>query len=224
MRTIKNSKKERHISYQIVAKNDLSGQASPSNPVIRVAPVGQETIGTSEMARDISETCTLTPADVKAVLEALGDYMQKTLLSGNRLRVDNVGTFGVSLACSYTNSEGKRCEHRLSENINGANDVYVKSIVFTPDASLRKAMKEAVFVNSGLTPFQAPSDADVEEKLTEWFSSHSSIHSGEVEALFSCSRRYALDLLNSLVDEGRLSAEGSRNTRYYRPVGDNFRR
>ncbi|MBR5964312.1 MAG: HU family DNA-binding protein [Bacteroidaceae bacterium] len=224
MRTIKNSKKERHISYQIVAKNDLSGQASPSNPVVRVAPVGQDTIGTSEMARDISETCTLTPADVKAVLEALGDYMRKTLLSGNRLRVDNVGTFGVSLACSYTNSEGERCEHKQSDNISGANDVYVKNIVFAPDASLKKAMKEAVFVNSGLTPFQAPSDAEVEERLTEWFGSHSSILTGEVEALFGCSCRFARNLLNSLVDEGRLSAEGSRNTRYYRPVGDNFQR
>lgn len=223
MRELENSKEEGKISYQIMVKNDLSGQASPSAPVIRVAPVGQETIGTSTMARDISRVCTLTPADVTAVLAALSDYMKKTLLNGNRLKMDNIGTFNISLACSWKDRNGKRREHTIDDNITSGGKVKVNNIVFTPDPELKKeVVSKAVCISSGLYPYKAPTEEEIETKLTEWFGPHFSITRKDVEWLFGCSRRYAHNLMTRLVGEGRLSAEGSRVTRYYKPVPPNF--
>lgn len=223
MRKLKNSKEEGKISYQIVVKNDLTGQASPSNPVIRVAPVGQETVDTSKMVKEISASCTLTPADVTAVLVALGDYIKETLLNGNRLQVDNIGTFNISLACSWKDRNGRRREHTLDDNITSGNKVRVNNIVFTPDPELKKdVVSQAVCISSGLYPYQQPTEQVVEKKLTEWFGPHFSITRKQAEWLFGCSKRYAQNLLARLVREGRLTAEGIRNMRYYKPVPPNF--
>ena len=223
MRKLENSKEEGKISYQIVVKNDLSGQASPSNPVIRVAPVGQETVDTSQMVREISASCTLTPADVTGVLAALGDYLRKTLLNGNRLQIDNIGTFNISLACSWKDRNGMRHEHTLDDNITSGDKVRVNNIVFTPDPDLKKdIVSKAVCISSGIYPYQQPTVQDVETKLTEWFGPHFSITRKQAEGLFGCSKRYAQNLLARLVRQGRLSAEGIRNMRYYKPVPPNF--
>ena len=223
MRTLENSKEEGKISYQVVVKNDLSGTASPSNPVIRVAPVGQETVNTSKMAKEISAVCTLTPADVMAVLAALSDYLKKTLLSGNRLEVDNIGTFNISLACSWKDCSGKTHEHTTQDNISNGDKVRVNNIVFTPAPALKEeVVNNAVCISSGLYPYEAPTAEVIETKLTEWFVTHFSITRKDTEWLFGCSRRYAHNLLTRLVSEGRLSAEGSRNMRYYKPVEGSF--
>jgi|GEM_PF-999888 len=223
MRRLKNDKEEGKISYQVVVKKDLSGQASASNPVIRVAPVGQETVTPEKMNEEISEACTLTPSDIDAAMIALGDYLKETLLNGNRLKVKNIGTFNVSLSCSWKDRSGKRREHTKEDVITSGGKVKVKNIVFTPDPALKAYIqKNAVCISSGLYPYESPTDEDVERKLTEWFGPHFSITRKEVEWLFGCSRRYAYNLLSRLVGEGRLTAEGSRNMRYYKPVYPHF--
>ena len=187
------------------------------------APSYTEDVNLRKLAEDISKNCTLTPADVKAVLTALSDYLRKTLLNGNRLKMDDLGTFNISLACSWKDRSGKRREHTTDDNITSGGKVRVNNIVFTPDPKLKKeVVNKAVCISSGLYPFQAPTDEDIKTKLTEWFGPHFSITRKEVEWLFSCSRRYAHNLLARLVNEGRLTAEGSRNTRYYKPVPPNF--
>lgn len=218
MRKTKKEKESGSIAYQIITKKDLTGQATESNPVIRVAPVHQETVSTSTMSDEAAFGTTLTPTDIAAVLTSLGDYIARTLKNGNRLKVDHVGTFNVSLTCSWTDDEGKMHEHTLEDNITSGDKVRVKNIVFTPDAELLKEVRKAVCVSSGMKPYQGPTDEAIEAKFTEWFGTHPSITRKEVEWLFGCSRRYALNILKRLVDEGRLSAEGSVHTRYYKPV------
>lgn len=60
-------------------------------------PVAGQPIGVDEIARQINEMCTVTPADVAAVLQALQDVIARNLKQGNSVRLGKVGSFWVKI-------------------------------------------------------------------------------------------------------------------------------
>lgn len=60
-------------------------------------PVAGQPIGVDEIARQINEMCTVTPADVAAVLQALQDVIARNLKQGNSVRLGKVGSFWVKM-------------------------------------------------------------------------------------------------------------------------------
>ena len=204
------TKKSGTITYQLHVRNDLQGKSTKKNPTMAVSIVNSEIITTEQLAKDINRACSITEADVAAVLQALGQRIGDALLDGNRVEIDHIGTFSLALTC-----KNKRKEDHITSK-----DIEVSRIVFSPSAELQHTMRGAVIVSGGPTGNKQLSDAVIEKRLAEFFSTHHSIQRSEFEHVCECSRYAALAKLKALVKAGKLEVIGKQNTRAYIPVGE----
>ena len=86
------TKKSGTIAYQLHVRNDLQGKATAKNPTMAVSVVNSEVITTEQLSKDINRACSITEADVAAVLQAVGQRIGDALLDGNRVEIDHIGT------------------------------------------------------------------------------------------------------------------------------------
>lgn len=87
----------------------------------------------NDLAEDIAESTTVTKADCLAVLAAMRPKIKKALLNGQRVVLDELGSFVISLQGKCYNAETMQDEDFLPSD-------YIKShrIVFRPEAKLKK--------------------------------------------------------------------------------------
>ena len=208
------TKKSGTIAYQLHVRNDLQGKSTKKNPTMAVSIVNSEVITTEQLSKDINRACSVTEADVAAVLQALGQRIGDALLDGNRVEIDHVGTFSLALTC-----KNKRKEDHITSK-----DIEVSRIVFSPCAKLQHTLRGAVIVSGGPTGNKQLSDAVIEKRLTEFFVTHHSIQRSEFEHVCECSRYAALAKLKALVKAGKLAVTGKLNTRAYVPKDGAFGR
>jgi predicted histone-like DNA-binding protein len=206
------TKKSGTIAYQLHVRNDLQGKATEENPTMAVSVVNSKVITTADLAKDINRACSITEADVVAVLQAVGQRISDTLLDGNRVEIDHIGTFRLSLTC-----KNKRKEDHITSK-----DIEVSRIVFSPCAELQHTMRGAVIVSGGPTGTKQLTDAVIEKRLAEFFATHQSIQRSEFERVCECSRYAALAKLKALVKAGKLQVIGKQNTRAYIPMEGEF--
>lgn len=206
------TKKSGTIAYQLHVRNDLQGKATKKNPTMAVSIVSSEVITTADLAKDINRACSITEADVAAVLQAVGQRISDALLDGNRVEIDHIGTFSLSLTC-----KNKRREEHITSK-----DIEVKRIVFSPCAELQHTLRGAVIVSGGPTGNKQLTDAVIEKRLTEFFTTHHSIQRSEFEHVCECSRYAALAKIKELVKAGKLEVIGKQNTRAYVPKDGAF--
>lgn len=91
-----------------------------------------------EMARWISKRCTVNPADVVAVLYALGDELQHRLPDGEKVSLPGLGDFSISIR-SGDIDPGKRIKLK---------DLKGVKVVFDPDPKLKRSLRNLTFVPS----------------------------------------------------------------------------
>ena len=206
------TKKSGTIAYQLHVRNDLQGKATKKNPTMAVSIVNSEVITTEQLSKDINRACSITEADVAAVLQAVGQRIGEALLDGNRVEIDHIGTFSLALTC-----KNKRKEDHITSK-----DIEVSRIVFSPCAELQHAMRGAVIVSGGPTGNKQLTDAVIEKRLTEFFATHHSIQRSEFERVCVCSRYAALAKIKELVKAGKLQVIGKQNTRAYQPMPGAF--
>ena len=206
------TKKSGTIAYQLHVRNDLQGKATKKNPTMAVSIVNSEVITTEQLSKDINRACSITEADVAAVLQAVGQRIGEALLDGNRVEIDHIGTFSLALTC-----KNKRKEDHITSK-----DIEVSRIVFSPCAELQHTMHGAVIVSGGPTRNKQLTDAVIEKRLTEFFATHRSIQRSEFEHVCECSRYAALAKLKALVKAGKLEVIGKQNTRAYQPMPGAF--
>ena len=98
------------------------------------AEYGEE-IDVNALAKEISKSCTLTPADIVAVIESFLDKMPQFLKSSNRIRLNKFGIFKLSFS-----SEG----HEKAEDVS-SNDIKNLRVLFTPSAELKKELSDVSY-------------------------------------------------------------------------------
>ena len=98
------------------------------------AEYGEE-IDVSKLAKDISKSCTLTPADIVAVIESFLDKMPQYLKNSNRIRLNKFGIFKLSFS-----SNG----HEKKEDVSSA-DITNLRVLFTPSAELKKELSDVSY-------------------------------------------------------------------------------
>ena len=95
--------------------------------------VSSNRVSTNELAKEIQSECSLTIADVKAVLIALGGKLAKHLGKGSKVYLEGIGYFQVNLHCK----EEVRTPHAIrSENVE------FKSVSYRADNELKKHLRE----------------------------------------------------------------------------------
>ena len=80
-----------------------------------------------ELAQEVSDMCTLTAHDIKAVISALEERVYKALRNGQSVRFGDLGSFHPTISSSGTATE----EEFSKENIRGI------KVRFTPSSKLR---------------------------------------------------------------------------------------
>lgn len=199
------TKKSGTIAYQLYERNDLTGKSTKKNPTMGVSVVSSRVVTTKEMADDINHASSATQSDVAAVLQAVGQRIAEALLDGNRIEIDHVGTFSLTLTCG-----NKRKEDYITSK-----DISVSRISFTPCAELWHAMRGAQIVSGGPTGNKHLTDATIEKRLEEYFATNDSLSRSTFERICECSRHTALTKLKELVKAGKLIAIGPKNQRQY---------
>ena len=82
------------MSYVVRPKLDKSKEKSKT--LYYAVPVTSGQVTGDMLAHEISERCSLTPADVVASISALSDVMQDHLRIGNTVYLEGIGLFSLS--------------------------------------------------------------------------------------------------------------------------------
>lgn len=98
-------------------------------------PVAGQPIGVNEIARQINEMCTVTPADVAAVLQALQDVIARNLKQGNSVRLGKVGSFWVKM-----NATAETAPEDVS-----AKNIKEVGVKFRANAELKQMLNDVSF-------------------------------------------------------------------------------
>lgn len=95
-------------------------------------PAAGQVVGVDEIARQFNDMCTVSPADVVAVLQALQDVVGRCLAQGNSVRLGKMGSFWVKM-----NATAEETPEAVT-----ANNVKEIGVKFRANAELKKFLNE----------------------------------------------------------------------------------
>ena len=104
---------------------------SMKRPRFHARIVSSGTIDTDDLAKRIHGRCTVTPADVAAVLISLSEVTAEYLREGKRVHIDGLGYLQVTLQCPAVQST-----HEIR-----AESIRFKSVAFRPEVELKDSLK-----------------------------------------------------------------------------------
>lgn len=120
------------MKYRIVKRiNPLNNTESK----YYAAPQYMEELTVLDLAKDISDACTLNVTDVEAVLTSLVRKLPLYLKSGFKIQLGNFGRVKLSFS-----SKG----YENPENVD-ASSITSKRILFTPSSELKNEIEKASF-------------------------------------------------------------------------------
>lgn len=165
----------------------------------RVVPYG--TVDTNKLAQRIHSRCTVTPADVKAVLSSLSDVVIEELKDGNRIHIEGLGYLQITLECPPIQS---------TKEIR-AESIRFKSVAFRSEAELRKRLRIARFEraprknhSSGLV-----AGGRLDALLAGYFATHDRITRIGFQTLCGFTRTTANRRLKELRETGKIDCLGA---------------
>ena len=107
------------LKYTLISrKNPITKEYLYHATLLPVVP-----IRLSELAQEVSDACTLTTHDIKAVISALEERIYKALRNGQSVRLGDLGSFHPTLSSSGTPTE----EEFSAENLRGVKVRFVCS-------------------------------------------------------------------------------------------------
>lgn len=102
------------------------------------APQYAEELTVSDLAEDISDSCTLNVTDVEAVLTSLVRKLPMYLKNGFKIQLGNFGRVKLSFS-----SKGAAKEVEVDSSL-----ITAKRILFTPSAELKSEIEKASFTKA----------------------------------------------------------------------------
>ena len=172
--------------------------------------VSGDRISTDELAEEIQNECSLTKADVKAVLIALGDKLAKHLGEGNKVYLEGIGYFQVNLKCK----EEVRSTHAIrSENVE------FKSVSYRANNELKKRLRNQKIQRSLKKVHSITmTEEEIDQALTEYFKTHETLTRHQFQTLCSQLKSTAHRILLKLVKDGKLRNVGTSHSPVYMPA------
>jgi predicted histone-like DNA-binding protein len=171
--------------------------------------VTSETVDLETMAENLQHRSTVTTGDVKAVVTLLCQEMVNQLSSGNRVHIDGLGFFHLTLTCPPVRTPNEK----------RAESVKVKSVAFRPDIQFKEEIKSLKVKRvEEKNHSKDYSDAEIEERLAAYFLTHPYIKSREFQALCGLTSSTATRRLRNLVASGKLKTTGHPKFPLYEPA------
>ncbi len=200
------------IEYDFYENPGKSSEFQKSKYHVRIC--NRQTVDTDNIVKAISKQCTLTPADIHAVIVAFQDEIAFQLQQGKIVHLDGLCQFDISLKSRLDESSGKE---------NGPN-IVLKSVNINPDKKLTERVRENLYhrVKSRGKHSDPISEIEIIGVLTEHFKKKSTITRAEFQNQCSITKYMACIHINRLLSEGKLKNIGYRRHPIYTAVPGNF--
>ena len=141
----------RNVTYSVVPRINPRDKEAPAKYYARAQASGDVNI--REMSERIQQSCTVTKADVQAVLVALEDVIIDALKSGEIVRLGDLGSFQVGLT-----SKGAVTEEDYTPSL-----ITKARINFRPGVALSGALTALTYAKVAKRPSKVETDKDTEE-------------------------------------------------------------
>lgn len=200
------------IEYDFYENPSKSSEFQKSKYHVRIC--NRQTVDTDNIVEAISKQCTLTPADIHAVIVAFQDEIAFQLQQGKMVHLNGLCQFDISLKSRLKESNGRE---------NGS-DIILKRININPDKKLTERVRKNLCkrVKSRGKHSETISEIEIIRVLTEHFKNKSTITRAEFQDLCSITKYMACMHINRLLSEGMLKNIGYRNHPVYMAVPGNF--
>lgn len=200
------------IEYDFYENPGKSFEFQKSKYHVRIC--NRQTVDTDNIVKAISKQCTLTPADIHAVIVAFQDEIAFQLQQGKIVHLDGLCQFDISLKSRLDESSGKE---------NGP-DIVLKSVNINPDKKLTERVRKNLChrVKSRGKHSDSISEIDIIGVLIEHFKKKSTITRAEFQNQCSITKYMACIHINRLLSEGKLKNIGYRRHPIYTAVPGNF--
>ena len=144
--------------YRLVKMKNM-GKDKDTVPVKFYAyPTYNGRVSFADLCEEIAESCTLTSADIKAVLDRVNTSVARHLKAGRIVILGELGNFRFALGSSGSATEADFMSSQIR----------TPKVVFTPGSFLREARKAASFereqgmMEATETPVNPPTEGDNE--------------------------------------------------------------
>lgn len=200
------------IEYDFYENPGKSSEFQKSKYHVRIC--NRQTVDTDNIVKAISKQCTLTPADIHAVIVAFQDEIAFQLQQGKIVHLDGLCQFDISLKSRLDESSGKENDP----------DIVLKSVNINPDKKLTERVRKNLChrVKSRGKHSDPISEIDIIGVLTEHFKKKSTITRAEFQNQCSITKYMACIHINRLLSEGKLKNIGYRKHPIYTAVPGNF--
>lgn len=190
--------------YDFVENPHVNGNSGKTSFHPRIVSKG--TIDTETLIHAISESCTLTPADLKAALAALSGQLARYLREGYEVEMEGLGFFSASLKARPVTDKSEirsvsvsfdkvkfRASTHLKKNIQGTLERHPQGFRHSSDLSLETCQR----------------------LLQIYLEKHTYVTRADYSRLTGRLKNRALKELHQWVEEGWLVMEGSRTHRIF---------
>ena len=164
-------------------------------------------VTTRNLSESINQKCTLTAADVRAVLAALNTELYNALSNGYIVHLEGIGRFSLSLKCAPDVNP---------EYVNASN-ISVKGIRFTPDKELSE-MFETVQFEHETDDSRHSGNMELTEiiaKMDRYFAENQFMRRRDFEKLTGFNKSKAWRTLKVFVEDGTLKNVGTKEMPMY---------
>ena len=163
-------------------------------------------VDVASLAKDICDATTATETDVKLVWDAMSERIVEALSHGYRVELAGLGTLNMELS-----------SHMGTEAPTGK-EVRISGIRFRPDKNLASRLADVKFRVEGVKR-KTLTDAELDEALREYFTTHEDIHVRELARIGNYAMSTAYRKLKGYVEQGKLELL-PKSSSYYRWVGE----
>lgn len=176
--------------------------------------VNRHLVTTREISEEIQRACSLTKSDVAAVLNALNHSLSTYLMKGERVHLDGIGYFDVTLTCPETRDPKKT----------RASSVRYKGINFLPDKELKYKVGnlEAERAKGRGNHSASLSETAIDMRLTVFFEEHTILTRSDLQSVCHMTKITAIRCLRRLVNEGKIKNIGIPTQPAYVPVPGHY--
>lgn len=190
--------------------------ASPSDPEkeekekYHARVVRSHTVQLNDIVSNISNRCTLTKGDIRAVLDELGEELTYHLSKGNRVCLPGIGYFYLSL------SAPKDAHPKTTR----AQSIGIKAVEFRADTLLKTNLKNRVsFERSDVKVHSSQLNIyEIDALLVDYFYENEFLTRARFERLCGFTKTTAQRHLQRLLDEGRLVNVNTLHNPIYKPA------
>lgn len=179
---------------------------SMKRPRFHARIVSSDTIDTDDLAKRIHGRCTVTPADVAAVLISLSEVTAEYLREGKRVHIDGLGYLQVTLQCPAVQST-----HEIR-----AESIRFKSVAFRPEVELKDSLKTMTLERAKYKSHSRQLGPErIDQLLASYFAEHEYMTRVAFQRLCGLTSSTASRRLHQFVEAGKLRDIGTRHQSLY---------